>query len=462
MGFQVLSISLNNKSFNLSYKQNNNDNIYTLITGKNGLGKTRLLNLIIFQNIKDTFRNLHYYRRRSDFSDFINLKNVDYKSISEPTKIIVHTNSKFDKFPLDHQANSKKYININNISGYSEVDSIFYKILLKKNVNYKSVKDTLNYLNYDSIIKFELSIVSTTTPAGYLDLTIKKYKDSLNLINFDVHSISKKLSRNNKKFLNLLFYFHEKNIDLPPTNELSIIYNLYIKSNIFDYYIESTIDLNEDKINYGPLNKIEFTILSKYNLIRVGSIYLQNLKNFSNFFNNKEEFVSFYNLSSGQKSIIITLLGISSVIENNSLICIDEPEISLHPEWQEDIIQKLQEAFIEKKGCHFLIATHSPQVVSGLKSENGFILDLENGYLHNSKDFSKKSADYQLATIFNSPGYNNEYLIRVALTLLSKITKENDLNEIDINNLSFLKSLIDDLPKNDPVSFLIEQINALV
>jgi hypothetical protein len=65
------------------------------------------------------------------------------------------------------------------------------------------------------------------------------------------------------------------------------------------------------------------------------------------------------------------------------LIMIDEPEISLHANWQRGIVSDLEEAFIQKrrkeaedgleradwdlsngtKSCRFLIATHSPQVV---------------------------------------------------------------------------------------------------
>jgi hypothetical protein len=272
----------------------------------------------------------------------------------------------------------------------------------------------------------------------------------------------KNLSRNRKKFLNLLYYIFERSIELPTLNELKVIYNLYLsKENVFDYYLTISIDLNANKIEYGQLSKNEFNILSKYGLIGINTIYLKKLKNLSEFFYTSEEFVSFYSLSSGQKSIINTLLGISSVIENNSLICIDEPEISLHPEWQEEIIQKLQEVFIEKTGCHFVIATHSPQVVSGLKSENGYILDLENNILHKSTEYFKKSADYQLAKLFNAPGYNNEYIIKTCLYLLSKIKDNAVFDKIDFSNISELKTFQHALKPDDPVYYLVKEVISL-
>ncbi|MWT62345.1 AAA family ATPase, partial [Escherichia coli] len=77
--------------------------------------------------------------------------------------------------------------------------------------------------------------------------------------------------------------------------------------------------------------------------------------------------------SSGQQCMLLNILGIASSIEDNALILIDEPEISLHPEWQENYIQLLIDSFTHVKGCHFIIATHSPQIVAKLKNKNCFV-----------------------------------------------------------------------------------------
>lgn len=53
--------------------------------------------------------------------------------------------------------------------------------------------------------------------------------------------------------------------------------------------------------------------------------------------------------SSGEQSIILSILGIASKIKDNSLICIDEPEICLHPEWQEKYIEILTQTFTNYK-----------------------------------------------------------------------------------------------------------------
>jgi len=72
-------------------------------------------------------------------------------------------------------------------------------------------------------------------------------------------------------------------------------------------------------------------------------------------------------LSSGENNLIIIFYHILFETEENTLVLIDEPEISLHIDWQFDFIDKLleiQRELKEKKPLMFLIATHSPQILS--------------------------------------------------------------------------------------------------
>lgn len=469
MSFRLISSEFSNRKLVLSNSINNNNNIFTLITGKNGLGKTRLLNFIIYHFIKDTFKKNSYYYRVNNADDFdlyekINNYSLEYTQI--PARIIVHTNSKFDKFPDQYASGSRTYINISNSSRsrYSESSDIFEKILFSKNFNSESIKDTLSYLNYSSLIQFRTSIISSGYTGGYLNKMTKEYESLLKELNFDLDKPPQKFKKYQKKLLSVLYHFDEHQIKPPTPDEIKNLYYLITEKKILDYYIDVTVNLENNKYDYGHLHKNDFLLLTKYNLVRVSNIFLNIEPHNSNHLFSTEKSknnVSFFNLSSGQKSIINTLLGISSVIENNSLVCIDEPEISLHPEWQDEIIQKLQEVFHETKGCHFLIATHSPHVVSGLNSENGFILDLENNITHNSLEYSKKSADFQLAKIFNSPGYNNEYIIKICLFLLSKIKDQRTFDESDIKSLKELKSFQSSMKLDDPVYYLVKEVISL-
>jgi predicted ATP-binding protein involved in virulence len=56
------------------------------------------------------------------------------------------------------------------------------------------------------------------------------------------------------------------------------------------------------------------------------------------------------------------------------IILIDEPEISLHPSWQNHIL-KIYENFAKKYDSQVIIATHSPQIIGSAKPESLRILN---------------------------------------------------------------------------------------
>lgn len=81
-------------------------------------------------------------------------------------------------------------------------------------------------------------------------------------------------------------------------------------------------------------------------------------------------------LSSGQWHQLSSMLGLALTAQDGSLILIDEPENSLHPDWQRGYVELLQKTLAHAKGCHVVIATHSPLIASGVVSGSGNILRL--------------------------------------------------------------------------------------
>jgi len=165
--------------------------------------------------------------------------------------------------------------------------------------------------------------------------------------------------------------------------------------------------------------------------------------------------------SSGEQSIIISMLGIASKIENGSLICIDEPEVCLHPAWQEKYIKFLMNTFKDYKGCHFLIATHSPQITSKLEDKNCYVMSMDDGKLVNASTLNNKSIDFQLAHVFKSPGFKNEYLTRELISLITLISEgkgQEELYSSKITEILALKDVIDD---DDPVKELIKMVESV-
>jgi len=68
-------------------------------------------------------------------------------------------------------------------------------------------------------------------------------------------------------------------------------------------------------------------------------------------------------LSSGEQHQLVLFHSLLFGIKKNSLIMIDEPEISLHVSWQLDFLKDL-ERISKDTGIHFLVATHSPQIIN--------------------------------------------------------------------------------------------------
>jgi predicted ATP-binding protein involved in virulence len=87
-------------------------------------------------------------------------------------------------------------------------------------------------------------------------------------------------------------------------------------------------------------------------------------------------------LSDGEKSLL-TIIGdiarrlaicnpaLEDPLEGEGIILIDEIDAHLHPKWQRGIIYNLEHTF---PNCQFFIATHSPQIISEVKSENIYLL----------------------------------------------------------------------------------------
>lgn len=75
------------------------------------------------------------------------------------------------------------------------------------------------------------------------------------------------------------------------------------------------------------------------------------------------ETLSLNDLSSGEKEIIVLFYKL--IFESDvDLLLIDEPEISLHIVWQNELMENLKSVVELKKNIRVIIATHSPEIIS--------------------------------------------------------------------------------------------------
>ncbi len=175
--------------------------------------------------------------------------------------------------------------------------------------------------------------------------------------------------------------------------------------------------------------------------------------------------------SSGEFNLFASFIGLKSIVKPNSLVLIDEPEISLHPNWQMKYIHFLKEIFADTPSVHFIIATHSHFVVSDLKNETSEIIKLGKiadklKFYSIKGDTYGQSAENILYNIFglrSSRNYYFEVEIRELLVLISnsKIV-DNEAVQINDINAQIAKLSAYTIDRNDPLNLILDQAREFV
>lgn len=232
----------------------------------------------------------------------------------------------------------------------------------------------------------------------------------------------------------------------------SIYENLYKKRDIFssdNFVYELHLDISSDEVvEFLP----EFAVLAEYDLIDLQNIEFTKTKSGSCFLLTEA--------SSGELCILFNILSVAGAISDDAVILLDEPELSLHPEWQCEFLPLLERIFSNYKRCHFIIATHSPQIVSSVSAFNSYVVNLEDdsATVIEGGSVSTQSSDYQLANIFRSPGHRNEYLITQVVEALTKIRNGEEVSDVFLVEMEGLIRFHDLVPEKDPVKKLLSTL----
>lgn len=366
-----------------------------------------------------------------------------------PSEIITVSTSPFDKFPIykNKYKDIYTYLGFRNIStfeiglGYmSRIITSLIESILNNNSQSQEILYVLEFLGYGDSI--EIIIEFTINPSELLD-AINSYKNKRSKV-FDNNQSNKKKIH---QLLNTDDY--EDRLD---ENKIK-----RIKEVITSYFLYKEISKKDIIVinKNGFFNKSNSEIENIIYLFKIGLLKLKDTKLITK---KRSRKYSIKKASSGEQSIILSVLGIASRIKNNCLILIDEPETCLHPQWQETYIEILTKTFNIYKNCHFIIATHSPLIVARLPKENSFIIDLEYNSIQNAENFINHSSDFQLANVFNYPGFKNEYLLRISINIFSNVSKNKHFSDTDNSNYIILEQQSKHLRENDPVLDLYKTI----
>ncbi|AXF59952.1 ATP-binding protein [Leclercia sp. W6] len=74
--------------------------------------------------------------------------------------------------------------------------------------------------------------------------------------------------------------------------------------------------------------------------------------------------VKWFNLSRGEKTLVSILLNVYLNKDKNVIFIFDEPDLSLHIEWQELLLPSLSRLAPDRK---FILSTHSPALIGNVR-----------------------------------------------------------------------------------------------
>ncbi|MFB5346729.1 AAA family ATPase [Enterococcus faecalis] len=263
--------------------------------------------------------------------------------IKENTVYLIETQRVYSLVPYD-----------DNLYGSNRSDIQFTDAITKYALDLKT-----KIIDTDNLYSKESSMKDESFPYRLIN---KIRNEKVDTSDEYIEKISDKLialdhRRTEMKKLGLLVNEDSKRINKSDIDLAQEAIELYIEdsNNKFDVYVElqEKIKLFTDVINKRFNNK-EIRINKQK-----GFIFVQTIQNDEQI---DEKEIPIHKLSSGEKNELIMFYELLFKSNNETLVLIDEPEISLHISWQTLFIEDLK-SIHKITGTNVLIATHSPDII---------------------------------------------------------------------------------------------------
>jgi predicted ATP-binding protein involved in virulence len=488
-------VIINGKNYEFHRLNKSNTNRYTVVIGENASGKSELLREIIGAIIRAKLGEKEHHSPYVDILDehlSESYKHNVRQSIKD-INITVYVNDGDDIENTFHYHSYSSKRTVKNYKGeevtlsdgvfrnkfetnISDVSNFTPNIIAISSTSY----DKFPRINNDRVMGNGFYVCFTSHQIDYNNKDTERYniRSSNYNLNHQVSNLCESLflsvSKNRNAMLNGIFSW------LSFDSKLTIIYSFNSKihqlknnvslsekqKNAYEHY-HSNVSKNEslgfDEIDSSRKMSLDLNNLSEENthLIELSKLDCITFHNVELMNTRSDDTVMLSTLSSGQLSLMYGLLGLISRIENNSLIFIDEPEVSLHPKWQEAVLEKYKGIIDTFERCHLIAATHSPQVASSLDGDNSFILRMKDSKLITCSEIKNRSIDFQLADIFEAPNFSNDYIGTELVKVLTLISKNGEINEELRVRISRLKKYHGNIKCEDPLQKMYLLLNSL-
>ena len=354
------------KDLELSFKKDNKILDLIVLAGVNGSGKTTIL-----EAIKDFFYN-------------------KYLNFNGPEKSNVNLDIFFEDFEKKQIEESEK----SSIDNYEHKLQDFFSALQSYNLYRKNSND---YYRNQIAKRFDVPPKIIYVPAENKFEEIQTYSTTLSKEYEFINTINSNVIR-----------------DIPS----------YIATRR-NYLATIEEDLTMKEITNKVVNEINgiFDILELDVKLKGFS---KDEKTMPIFENSAGEEFDINDLSSGEKQLFLRTLSIKMLEPNNSIILIDEPELSLHPKWQQRIIEVYKKI---GENNQIIVATHSPHILGSVSNENIFIL-----YRNENGKIEAKTGD----ELYSSYGQPVDRVLKDIMGLKSVRTPKID------RDIQELRKLVDE------------------
>jgi predicted ATPase len=511
-GFKLVSLEihkhkiLGTNTFNFIQAEDNNDSIYsTILIGPNGTGKSEVLKLIvnIFRNLsllkngqkeknlncyfKLKYLNTHEYT----LSNYLELEDNIVTPLNFKSQYVLKQYDKLIDINKKYNDGTDNVIPNITASSFMLSDKFFIPItdndkLYFKNYNYLGLKSNRQSGSTQKLFRRTVDYIVENTNTDIFKKSVSKIANFLEL-DTDGIEISYKTKYTNRFWNGDLspsnledFFFkievqYEEMQGKEPPFKLRYYRSLKSKSfeqieNLCDYInkiarTDRLIDSHSNRSKFKTLafnvaSYVEHDLLSeeKNNLDIAISLGLLDTPQI-NFISSSK--IPLTEASSGEINLFATMIGLVATIKYGSLIIIDEPEVSLHPNWQMKYLHFLTELLSDYNDSHILIATHSHFLISDLQGDSGKIIGLKKSNKKieitdiNTNTFGW-SAEEILYEIFNVKSTRNSF-IEYELTELVDILNRDSTDKLNELSKILIKLSNLELNPNDPLKVLIEK-----
>ena len=305
------------RDITLNFENNNNVLDLVVLAGVNGSGKTRVL------------ESIYYY--------FEMLR------------------SKVVSLELFYEKNENEVLdNLMSTEGLTEIEK-----KMQKDIEYADCLRNIKYYNQDYKEGGNQNINSKIISRSFEKLKIfPKIIYVPTEINFQKIEIASPMLVQEYKFLNII--------------------NSNLIKDVPSYIATRIVEMANEQENI-PMGEIRNAVFREINEIfeildldiKVSEIS-KDAKSIPIFTNSSGDKFDINELSSGEKQLFLRTLAIKMLNPENSIILIDEPELSLHPKWQQKIVDVYRKI---GKNNQIIISTHSPHILGSVKKENIMLLD---------------------------------------------------------------------------------------